>query len=74
MRPMLLFALALLVAACDADDQDPEAPEVTDCDVPQPNETFTRADQCLFINITANNVRAATPPPAQMPSLERAKT
>ena len=39
-----VLALGLLVALGSA-EEDPEAPEVTDCEVPKPNETFTRADQ-----------------------------
>ena len=49
----LLLAVLLSEACTAAADEDPEAPEVTDCEVPH-NET--RANQCLFINDEANNV------------------
>ena len=56
-----LLAIALLAARdAAAQEPDPEAPEVIDCEVPH-NES--RADQCLFINDPANNVRP-TPPSA----------
>ena len=55
-----LLAIALLARDAAAQEPDPEAPEVIDCEVPH-NES--RADQCLFINDPANNVRP-TPPSA----------
>jgi hypothetical protein len=53
-RALAAFGLLLAVLLSTAvADEDPEAPEVTDCEVPH-NET--RANQCLFINDEANNV------------------
>lgn len=49
----------LVVLSTAVAEEDPEAPEVTDCEVPH-NES--RADQCLFINDEANNVRHPTDP------------
>jgi len=51
-----LLAIALAARDAAAQEPDPEAPEVIDCEVPH-NES--RADQCLFINDPANNVRPA---------------
>lgn len=63
-----LLAITLLLARdAAAQEPDPEAPEVIDCEVPH-NES--RADQCLFINDPANNVRPAPrlhlPPPTSL--------
>ena len=62
-----LLAIALLARDAAAQEPDPEAPEVIDCEVPH-NES--RADQCLFINDPANNVRPAPrlhlPPPTSL--------
>ena len=58
-----LLAIALLARDAAAQEPDPEAPEVIDCEVPH-NES--RADQCLFINDPANNVRPA--PRLHLPS------
>lgn len=49
----------LLLLSTAVAEEDPEAPEVTDCEVPH-NES--RANQCLFINDEANNVRHPTDP------------
>jgi hypothetical protein len=56
---VLLFGVLVSTAVAD---EDPEAPEVTDCEIPH-NES--RADQCLFINDEANNVRHPHRPVAQ---------